>query len=134
MSSVRHHAEWLNLVPNSGPFVSLPVLAQTFPQGLDAHNAAHARRLRMAFEEWDEAPSGARAPQAIHRAWIRLVLAEPLGFADVLAEGQAIPQTLKTTIADPGETLRPDWLVHDPGSEKARLLVQIYPRGQALDR
>ena len=87
MSSVRHHAEWLNLVPNSGPFVSLPVLAQTFPQGLDAHDAAHTRRLRMAFEEWDEAPSGSRAHLALHRVWIKLVLVETLGFEHVLAEG-----------------------------------------------
>jgi hypothetical protein len=134
MSSVRHHAEWLNLVPNSGPFVSLPVLAQTFPQGLDAHDAEHARRLRMAYEEWDDEQSSSRSHPALHRVWIRLVLAETLGFADVLAEGQAIPQTLKTTIAEYGETLRPEWIVHEPGTEKARLLVQTYPRGQALDR
>ena len=46
MSITRHHNEWLSLVPNSGPFLSLPVLAQAFPQGLDAHDADHARRLR----------------------------------------------------------------------------------------
>ena len=62
------------------------------------------------------------------------MLAETLGFEGVLAEGQAIPQTLKTTIAEYGETLRPDGSCNDPGSEKARLLVQVYPRGQSLDR
>ena len=36
MSITRHHNEWLSLVPNSGPFLSLPVLANAFPQGLDA--------------------------------------------------------------------------------------------------
>jgi hypothetical protein len=29
MSITRHHNEWLSLVPNSGPFLSLPVLVQT---------------------------------------------------------------------------------------------------------
>lgn len=43
MSIARHHAEWLSLVPVSGPFLSLPVLMDAFPQGLDAHNAEHAR-------------------------------------------------------------------------------------------
>jgi len=54
MSIARHHNEWLSLVPNSGPFLSLPVLAQALPQGLDAHDADHARRLRLAFGEWDD--------------------------------------------------------------------------------
>jgi len=48
MSITRHHIEWLSLVPNSGPFLSLPVLAQAFPQGLNAHDADQARRLASA--------------------------------------------------------------------------------------
>jgi hypothetical protein len=35
MSVSRHHADWLSLVEVSGPFVSLPVLMQVFPQGLE---------------------------------------------------------------------------------------------------
>ena len=54
MSIARHHAEWLSLVPVSGPFLSLPVLMEAFPQGLDAHDAEHARLLRLAHEEWDD--------------------------------------------------------------------------------
>ncbi len=96
MSITRHHNEWLSLVPNSGPFLSLPVLAQAFPQGLDAHDADHARRLRLAFEEWDDNQSGQRPDPGIHRAWIKFVLDETLGYDEVLAEGQAIPQTLKS--------------------------------------
>ena len=34
MSIARHHAEWLSLVPVSGPFLSLPVLLEAFPYGL----------------------------------------------------------------------------------------------------
>jgi hypothetical protein len=63
MSITRHHNDWLSLVPNSGPFLSLPVLAQ----GLDAHDLDHARRLRMAFNEWDEDQSGNRPQPGIHR-------------------------------------------------------------------
>src|SRR5437763_1413696 len=134
MSITRHHNEWLSLVPNSGPFLSLPVLTHAFPQGLDAHDAEHARRLRLAFKEWDDNQSGNRPDPAIHRAWIKLVLGETLGFEELLAEGQAIPQTLKSEIAEYGETLRPDWVVNDPSTQKARLLVQTYQRSQPLSK
>ena len=134
MSIARHHNEWLSLVPNSGPFLSLPVLADAFPQGLDAHDPDHARRLRMAFDEWDENQLAKRPDPGMHRAWIKFVLEETLGYNDKLAEGQAIPQTLKSEIAEYGETLRPDFVVNDPATKKARLLIQIYPRSQSLTK
>ena len=51
-----------------------------------------------------------------------------------LPRGQAIPQTLKSEVAEYGETLRPDWIVNDPATKKARLLVQVYPRSQSLTK
>jgi hypothetical protein len=134
MSITRHHNEWLSLVPNSGPFLSLPVLAQAFPQGLDAHEADHARRLRMAFDEWDDNQLSNRPDPSLHRAWLRFVLGETLGYDELLADGQAIPQSLKSDVAEYGETLRPDWIVNDPATKKARLLVQVYPRSQSLTK
>jgi hypothetical protein len=134
MSITRHHNDWLSLVPNSGPFLSLPVLAQAFAQGLDAHDPDHARRLRMAFEEWDDNQLSQRPDPAIHRAWIKFVLGETLGYDELLAEGQSIPQTLKSEVAEYGETLRPDWIVNDPATKTARLLVQVYSRSQSLTK
>ena len=134
MSIIRHHNEWLSLVPNSGPFLSLPVLTQTFPQGLDAHDAEHARRLRLAFDEWDDEQVSRRPDPAIHRAWISFVLDETLGYKELLAEGQQIPQTLKSDLAEYGETLRPDWIVTDPATKKTRLLVQVYSQSQSLTK
>jgi hypothetical protein len=134
MSITRHHIEWLLLVPNSGPFLSLPVLGQAFPQGLDAHDADHARRLRLAFEEWDENQLGQRPDPGVHRAWIKLVLDETLGYAELLVEGQSIPQTLKSEVLEYGVTLRPDYVVNDPGSKKARVLIHCYPRSQSLTK
>jgi hypothetical protein len=134
MSITRHHNDWLRLVPNSGPFLSLPVLAQVFPQGLDAHDAEHARRLRLAFDEWDDNQLGQRPDPRIHRAWMRFVLGETLGYDELLAEGQEIPQSLKSDVAEYGETLRPDWIVNDPATKKARLLVQVFPRSQSLTK
>ena len=134
MSITRHHNDWLRLVPNSGPFLSLPVLAQAFPQGLNAHDAEHARRLRQAFGEWDDDQLGRRPDPAVHRAWVRFVLGETLGFEELLAEGQGIPQSLKSEEAQYGETLRPDWIATDPATKKVRLLVQFYPRSQPLTK
>jgi len=134
VSITRHHNDWLRLVPNSGPFLSLPVLALTFPQGLHAHDAEHARRLRQAFGEWDDDQLRQRPDPVVHRAWVRFVLGETLGHDELLAEGQEIPQSLKSEEAQYGETLRPDWIVTDPATKKVRLLVQFYPRSQPLTK
>lgn len=134
MSITRHHNDWLRLVPNSGPFLSLPVLSQVFPQGLDAHDAEHARRLRLAFDEWDDNQLSHRADAGFHRLWVRFVLGETLCYDELLADGQAIPQSVKSDVAEYGETLRPDWIVSDPATKKVRLLVQVYPRSQSLTK
>jgi hypothetical protein len=144
MSIARHHAEWLSLLEISGPFLSMPVLLDAFPQGLDAHDANVFRDLKQAYAEWliDQ-----RNP-AIHTAWVRFVLNRVLELPEeVIAIGQAIPSALKATIAEHGETLRPDIVIVDaaptPGPspvEKAatgegrRMLIQVYPPSQDLER
>jgi PLD-like domain len=139
MPSARHHNEWLSLIDVSGPFLSVPVLEKVFPQGLDAHDPDHARVLKLAFEEWEDNQQGERASSAIHRAWIDFVLEQTLGLLDeVIAEGQEIPQTLRVTIAEHGETLRPDLVVRNPegtsDASKVRMLVQVYPVTQGLEK
>jgi len=115
MPSSRHHAEWLSLIEVSGPFLSVPVLERVFPQGLDAHDPDHVRVLRLAFDEWEEDRESESPRPAIHREWIRFLLKETLGLPDeVLAEGQAIPSTIRATISEHGETLRPDLVVCNP--------------------
>ncbi|MBN3927173.1 DNA methyltransferase [Nostoc sp. NMS4] len=112
MSTARHHAEWLSLVEASGPFLSLPVLLKVFPNGLDAHDPEHLKLLRLAYEEWQDNQLGAKPEPAIHRAWVDFVLRQTLELPDeVLLTGQRIPTGLVATIAEQGETLRPDWVV-----------------------
>ena len=95
MSIARHHAEWLSLVPVSGPFLSLPVLLDAFPQGLDAHDAEHSRLLRLAHEEWSDSFGHNKHDPSVHAAWINFVLTKTLEFDEgLLAEGQAVSQTL----------------------------------------
>src|SRR5208283_1839824 len=109
MPSARHHNEWLSLIEVSGPFLSVPVLDRVFPHGLDKDETPEGkelvRNLRLAFDEWEDDKDGERPNPAIHKAWIDFVIKQGLGLPDeVLAEGQNIPQTLKATIAEHGET------------------------------
>ncbi len=152
MPSSRHHTEWLSLIEVSGPFLSVPVLERVFPQGLDAHDPDHVRVLRLAFDEWEDDRDSDSPRPAIHQEWIRFVLKETLGLpGEVLAEGQDIPQTLKAKISEHGETLRPDVVVRNPAEREAwgvesgaknptrtphaaRLLVQVYPPEQSLEK
>ncbi|MEZ6049932.1 MAG: hypothetical protein R3C02_00860 [Planctomycetaceae bacterium] len=133
MSIARHHAEWLSLVPVSGPFLSLPVLMEAFPQGLDAHDAEHARLLRLAYEEWDDSFQKKSVDPSVHEAWIKFVLTKTLEFDEsLLAEGQAIPQTLQVEVPEHGELLKPNIVLNDPATKKARMLIRSYPRTQDL--
>jgi hypothetical protein len=135
MSTARHHAEWLSLVEASGPFLSLPVLLKVFPNGLDAHDPEHLKLLRLAYEEWQDNQLGAKPEPVIHRAWIDFVLRQTLELPDeVLLTGQRIPTGLAATIAEQGETLRPDWVVVEPDGNKPRLLVQIVSPQQNLEK
>ena len=136
MSIARHHAEWLSLVEVSGPFLSMPVLLRVFPQGLNGHDAELSRTVRQALEEWQDNQQGLRPDPAIHRAWVRFVLRDLLGFHDDLLQlGPAIPESLKVTIAEHGETLRPDMVIRYPNQEpQPRVLVQVVPPSQQLDK
>jgi methylase of polypeptide subunit release factors len=128
MSVARQHAEWLRLIDVSGPFLSVPVLKDAFPQGLDAHEPGVSHRLREGYEDWQENPR-------LHRQWIRYVLGDLLGHPDeVLLEGQAVPQGLRHTVGEHRETLFPDFVLADPESGKARVLVQVNPPGTGLER
>ena len=133
MSIARHHAEWLSLVPVSGPFLSLPVLMEAFNAGLEPHDPEHSRLLRQGYGNWLEAMERRRGDPAPHRQWIGFVLGSTLDLDErVLVEGQAIPQTLQVEIPEHHELLRPSFVVVDPGTKTPRMLVQTYPRSQEL--
>jgi len=131
MSITKFHAEWLSLIEISGPFLSLPVLKKMFPQGLEAHDAEHARLLRQVHEEWDDNQRGTTPDPAIHAQWVRWVLRNTLELDDVLVEGQAIPQTIRAEIEEPQhrETLRPDLVLLGPGKKPRNSLVHLVEIG-----
>ena len=133
MSIARHHAEWLSLVPVSGPFLSLPVLMEAFNTGLEPHDPDQSRLLRQEYGNWLESLEKRKADPAPHHNWIKFVLTKTLELDEhVLAEGQAIPQTLQAEIPEHHELLRPNVVLIDPNTKKPRLLVQTYPQSQEL--
>ena len=133
MSIARHHAEWLSLVPVSGPFLSLPVLMEAFNTGLEPHDPDQSRLLRQEYANWQESFEKRKADPAPHQHWIKFILTKTLELDDrVLAEGQAIPQTLQAEIPEHHELLRPSIVIIDPNTKNPRLVVQSYPRSQEL--
>jgi hypothetical protein len=140
MASVaRQHAEWLSLLEINGPFLSMGVLLDAFPQGLDAHDSDHAHLFRTFYEEWLESGNSHGSAPAVHKAWIDFVLNETLGFTDeVLVAGQKIPENLALHVARENETVRPSFVLLNPTSSpepaKARLLIDVLPRSQDVEK
>lgn len=130
MSIARHHAEWLTLTDIVGPFLSMEVLLEVFPQGLDVHDAEKYQLLKQAYEEWTESQHDG----AIHRVWVEWVLQNTLGYpGDYLRQGQEIPASCRLTLSQHQVTLCPDWVLVDPDTEKPLLLIQIVPPTQKLE-
>lgn len=127
----RQHAEWLNLVDASGPFLSLPVLVRAFPQGLDLVEPERRALLRQAFEEWQAADL--RARPELHDAWFRFALREALGIeSSDLRRGQELPTQL--VFQEAGETLRPTAALAPDPTRPPALLIDLVPPGQDLDK
>ncbi len=135
MSAASHHAEWLQLVPHSGPFLTLPVLQRVFPQQLEALEPGLRAHTRDALDDWREQPT----QPALHRAWILHVLQVVLRHPDeVLAEGQSIPPGLEARQLEHGEVLRPDFVLLNPAGHaeprRPRLLISVHPPGTDLSK
>lgn len=137
MSIAKHHNEWLSLIEVSGPFLSMPVLMRTFPQGLNALDHDQLTELRLAYNEWLDNQNSLRPSPAIHSTWIRYVLEHVLDFEKTqILEGPTIPSTLSAFIAEQGETLHPDLVIADiaTGPAKPRMLVQYCPVSQGIEK
>ena len=134
MSVARHHAEWLSLVEVSGPFLSLPVLLDAFPQGLPARDPELSKETKLMFEDWLDG----HKDRAVHIGWCNFVVRSVLKFPpEVVAEGQTIPPGMEAHMSEYGEVLRPSMAILPPknsASVKPRLLIQIVAPGQALEK
>ena len=133
VSVASHHAEWLSLLDVSGPFLSVPVLKDALPNGLDAHDPLVAGELRAALDEWSELDTGGPSDSAeAQRAFVRFVLADVLGFdPDVLAWDPSVTERFRATVQPEGVTVEPDAVVLD--GDQAPLLVTVVAPGRRVD-
>ncbi|HDO7107206.1 TPA: ATP phosphoribosyltransferase regulatory subunit, partial [Klebsiella pneumoniae] len=140
MSLTNNHAEWLSLVDISGPFLAIPVLTHTFPQGLEELSSFKRRRLRQAYDEWREALE-LEDPQLedLHSAWIDEVLSRVLEFdddgkGDVLKREEWCRSHLKSVLPDQGVVEYPDLAVVDEQQDnKPLLLIHTYKPNVELE-
>ena len=134
MSAASEYAELLKLIEVSGPFLSLPIFREVFPQGLIKDAPELTRELRELHTEWRAIR--ALAPHAVspaQREWLRAVFLTLLEWpADLLAEANALPQDICHFVAQHHETLRPDLALIEGG--KPRLLISVLPPAQQPDR
>lgn len=130
MTTKQHHAEWLSLMEVSGPFLTMPVLQEAMPNGLDRLAPNLVPLLREAVTQW-EADKHAQ----LH-ALVQTVLREVLGFAPAqVAEGQHIPHHCRLLLPEYGETLAPDYALMDHAVQPPAplLLVSVVRPEQKLD-
>ncbi len=130
MVAQSQQIEWLSLVETSGPFLTLTVLDQAFPQGLESIETPRRQQLRSAYSEWREAvdEDDELLPQ-LHDAWVNLVLTELLEFD----EESAMPCSSlgagagAVSVSSPDGTAHyaPTWIIHAPGSTEPRAFVAV---------
>ncbi len=109
MPNVAEHKEWLSLIDVSGPFLTLPVLNEKLPHGLDALEDGLATRLRLAWEEKAQAGTEAAA-----RAFMHFVLAEVLGYDEEVLRPASEYGDIRLFLPEFQEELRPDYVLAPP--------------------
>src|SRR5436190_1489808 len=118
ISPAAEHAEWLGLIDVSGPFLSVKVLLEAFPQGLDADDPGLARELRHRLGEWHDNNEARKPNHGIHDSFVRFVLGDTLEIRpELLQEGPAIPPTARATLPEHRVTLAPKFAVGQSGAE-----------------
>ena len=126
------HRDWLNLVNPEGPFLSIPVLNQVFPNGIDRpeQRSADIANLMDAHKLWRK-----KAVEQ-HEAWIRAVLTIGAKWpVDQLLFKDEVPSEFEFVFPEHGTTLKPWAVLFDSSNKAGRapvMLVSTVPIGQDL--
>jgi hypothetical protein len=123
-SVAEQHAEWLALLGASGPFLTLPVLTEVFPAGLETVAQPLRERARQAWSEFDADPS------LLGSAWQDFVLDELLRYPASILQDAGV--AFGPAITGP---VRPDQVAFGPdeaGNRAVRLHVYRRPPGTPL--
>ena len=130
MSIARHHAEWLSLVPVSGPFLSLPVLMEAFTAGLEPHDPEHSRLLRQEYEKCGgDGEAAGRPGTASAVDQVRPERDARPGRPDA-RRGAGDPPDAQVEVPEHHELLRPSLVVVEPGDEEAPAAGADLPAGR----
>ena len=112
-SVAAEHAEWLGLIDVSGPFLSIKVLLEAFPQGLDRGRPRACQEPPPTTQRVAGQPRGPQArprhPRLLRPLRPRQTILELPD--DLLQEGPQIPPTAKATLAEYRVTLAPKFAV-----------------------
>lgn len=129
-SKQSQHSEWLSLIETSGPFLTLSMLEQVFPQGLETVETSTRKQLRAAYEEWREAvdQNDDLLPE-LHYEWVRLVLTALLEYdTDSLVSASDLYDTIpRVTSHDHCAAFSPDLIIISPTSREHRMFIAIVP-------
>jgi hypothetical protein len=111
-AAARRHA-WLELLQQSGPFLTIPVADHTWPAGLPAVPQPVRVGVRAGLAELldDKGASAGR--------FARQVLCDALHWGEALVEGTELPASLCEVVAEHGVMLRPDYAFRAPEEEPA---------------
>ncbi len=101
-AAARRHA-WLELLQQSGPFLTIPVADQIWPAGLPAVAQPVRVGVRAGVTQLLD-DNGATAS-----SFARQVLSDALHWSDALVEGADLPASLSEVVPEHGVILRPDF-------------------------
>lgn len=137
MSIAAHHAEWLSLADTAGPFLSVAVLSEALPNGLDSHDPHLAAELRAAHDTWMDPEAAGferHAVRDLHRAFVRFVLHRVLGFdhSSVRSYDETLGRYSAASSTHEDAKLVPDWVVVD--GDQPLMLVTVLAPSQEPDR
>lgn len=136
MVAQSQQVEWLSLVETRGPFLTLNVLEQAFPQGLESIETPRRQQLRSAYYEWREAVDEDDLLVAqLHDAWVNLVLTELLEFDEESATPRSSWVGGAPSISSPDGTVHfaPTWIIHAPASTEPRAFIAVAPPDADLE-
>ena len=107
LAGKAQHKDWLSLVSPEGPFLTIPILNQTFPNGVDRPEPRSPRiaALMDAHKSWR------KKSVENHEKWIKTVLLEGAQWAPTyVAFKDEVPATFEVSFPEHGVILKP-WAV-----------------------
>jgi hypothetical protein len=124
------HADWLGLLEPHGQFLTLPVIREAFPGGLDRVPASQRDQVRDQLSDLADTGTAGRT------GWLEYLLRDVLAWGTRLRSGPAVPADLTHTVAEKHLTLRADYALVEPATgsspERTRALVVRFDHGTDL--